>query len=482
MAQNIRLDVKQISWMIVLCMCLVGVIPAVSAYFSDDQESPILDYVSPANGEIFVDVSVTIEAYVFDPDIAFGIPGSGVDFQSVEMLMKGKPVPFFIDDLGNNKVYIHTNLPASLPYLSWIDMELKVSDNAGNTMPAYRWEFLTEPAPDTTPPEITNLSPPDGSSAVVVNAQIYCKIRDNQSGVDVSSITMHVDGKPVIYSVINLFDEVKVVYQAPEPFPYETSIPVRVSVKDFAGNTSVVSWSFTTQTIPIGPAQLLHPEANDFLNYQLEEGIIVFSWTYDPRIEYYRLIIKFVDYPCMEKMDLGPDDYIFVDENTIEMHYGLTERDWQDISELGDISWFIVKLDGENGNPVSPKSEIWFFRLADPDSVVIRSPTNNTKFYKFDTPPIFVWDPFDNAVSYMFGLAQIGVNGELIGRIVTAEIDASDTTFTFEPEYWKGFDNGRYMWTVVANLPNGSRSDFYNLYFYKFSYPNLGVPFPIAHN
>ena len=465
---------SQISKTVLFLLCsLLVVTHGFCAHRFFDQSSPEIIEVNPINGNLWVPANQPVNAILDDPVLPDGSPGSGVDIDSIILsINKSKVVPK-ITILKDGMIFVSTVSGFVLPEDSWINAEIEASDLAGNRMDSFSWSFRTLFLPDTAVPDFENLSPSYGCMQVPVSAQISCKIVDVQSGVDVKSIQMKINGSSVSFETEDYTHEVYLFYQGSNPFPYNTWIEVVVSARDYAGNESHKSWWFLTCDEPVEAPKLVSPIPDDMLNYDLDKGSIYFNWSYDSEHPYYRLIISLPSYSTVEKIDLGPDDYEFVNSSIVEFKYSISEVLWKQISELGQVYWSVTKVSHYAGNPVSPRSDIWNFQLAPPHTVVLRTPLNHSQFFHLNSSPTFSWDPFENTVYYDIGFAQIGINGEIIGEVMTFEVSPVVTNFFFTQAEWGDLVDGEYIWSVVAHLDNGHQANCMNFYFEKYKFPPL---------
>jgi len=104
---------------------------------------------------------------------------------------------------------------------------------------------LTNPA-DTTPPTITNLQPPDGSTTSDDTPTIGADYWD-LSGIDTSSVVLKIDGIDVTSSVA--VSPGGVTYN-PMAILSDGLHIVYLEVKDIPGNLAIVAWTFIVDTKP----------------------------------------------------------------------------------------------------------------------------------------------------------------------------------------------------------------------------------------
>lgn len=454
-------------------LCFVCVIAAASGSSASiiDHEAPVVESVYPSPNQIDVIPRSPIEVFLKDEDVFPEVSGSGIDLQSIELFVLGESVAIFADPIGDNRVFVHSNSPKPMPSWSTIKAEISAFDNAGNRMPPFVWYFFTSGMPDTQPPEITGMSPPNGSGNVPPRVLVYCKILDYESGVDPSSIIVNVNQSQVIFDIKPVTSGYFISYEPVNQFPFNSMIWINVSASDLDNNKINSSWWFRIMPEPIEPPDLIAPQNDDLLNFQIENGVMTFKWVYNPSFQDYRLFLNISGYSGFEEIDLSSEDYELIAGGIAQKTYPLAHDEWKHIAELGKIRWFIQMLDGPGGNPVCIDSETHFFFLANPDVVVLRSPVNNSQIYNSSGSPLFRWDSFDNAVHYTFGMAIMGQDGEIIEDYFVRTIGSGQTSFRFSQSLWDQLPNGIYVWTVEAKLSNGSKSDFVNYTFRRNTFP-----------
>ncbi len=460
-----------------LLAVLIAVFPARSI---NDTHPPEVRSTSPLDNALNVDPTSAVELEIFDPVEFPGIPGSGVDISSIRLWVQGKPVPFFADALIGGGVFVHSNCPEPLPENSWIKVESIAKDNAGNRMSSYIWHFQTRSLPDTTPPVISGFSPPDGIIDVVTTAQVSCEVTDADSGIDLHSVRMRVDGWDVPFSSYVFSGGYVITHQPDKPFTYDSWHTIEVTVKDKAQNSSTTSWHFKTVPEPVYPPELLAPANGSLLNYQLEKGEILFKWALDDsEDQYFRLILRIENYPTMQQIDLGPEDYQVVQKQAI---YGikLSEAWWEQVSDLGDVIWFLYKIDKTGGSPISEKSDIFRFSLASPYVVVLRTPEDNTSFHSSSRVPHFTWDPFAGVNQYVLALARMGSGGDLLDNIHVWYLSPLQIEFTMTVQEWNSLPNGQYIWAVLGKFSSGSDTQTMNFFFTKDDDPFINIPIRIT--
>lgn len=111
---------------------------------------------------------------------------------------------------------------------------------------------------DATAPSVTFVSPTNGATNVGINQQIIINITDDLSGVDLSTVTLTVDGVVYLVPGINVMvsgppTNYTITFTPPASYPYNTVIPVQISGQDFSGKPFNENMSFTTQPQPPPP-------------------------------------------------------------------------------------------------------------------------------------------------------------------------------------------------------------------------------------
>ncbi len=111
------------------------------------------------------------------------------------------------------------------------------------------WRFWT--VADVTPPRVTDLSPPQGATGVSPGNPISFHVRDDVSGVDVSSIELRVNGVQVPAADLQInsadLNDVVVTYGPAGGLPAGVLTTLRVDASDRAGNAMpTFDWTFTT--------------------------------------------------------------------------------------------------------------------------------------------------------------------------------------------------------------------------------------------
>jgi hypothetical protein len=106
---------------------------------------------------------------------------------------------------------------------------------------------LTADTADTAPPYTVNHDPVPGAKGVSVDTLITLEVRDVGVGVDLSTISMRVNGSRVNPSISGDSGAYILSYDPTEDFAYEQTISVEVDASDLQGHTMATDfYSFTT--------------------------------------------------------------------------------------------------------------------------------------------------------------------------------------------------------------------------------------------
>ena len=136
------------------------------------------------------------------------------------------------------------------------------TDLSGNALASnFVWTFTTGAAADTTPPTVTTVSPPDGSTGLCLSKTVTATFSKAMDPATITTTTFFVSNGAVGVPGTVLYDAVNKVATfsatGTTGFPPSASLVVTVvggaaGVKDLAGNPLAANrtWSFTTGTQP----------------------------------------------------------------------------------------------------------------------------------------------------------------------------------------------------------------------------------------
>ena len=126
------------------------------------------------------------------------------------------------------------------------------------------YTFTTEPEQDTSPPYTANHDPVPGATGVSTDILIVLEIVDSGVGVDLSSITMWVNGSEVSPSISGGPEFYTLSYDPGVDFSFDESVSVEIDASDLNGNTMAADfYTFTTTEPPSnGTASTTEPPSN----------------------------------------------------------------------------------------------------------------------------------------------------------------------------------------------------------------------------
>lgn len=224
----------------------------------NDTTPPSVVSVVPASGATEVAFDATIAATFNEAMNASSISGTTFELRAPG----GAVVPSsVIYDSASRTAYLFPNAPltASSTYSATVvggPGGDGVLDLSGNPLPAnYVWSFTTA-APDTTPPTITSVSPPGGSTGVASVVTVTANFSEplNSSTVSSSTVELRDSTGAVVPSSItydNAQYRANLTPSAPLALLETYTATVRggsSGVRDLGGNelAADVSWTFTT--------------------------------------------------------------------------------------------------------------------------------------------------------------------------------------------------------------------------------------------
>jgi hypothetical protein len=212
-----------------------GNIASKDSSFSLETKAPVISGTKPTGTVSEADAakSVLITATLADA-------GSGVNPESVKMWLDGAPV------MANSTTTNATYTAKALSYGEH-NVRLVVADMLNNVADT-SWKFSVA---DSTPPTVTVVSPKQ-DAVVGVRPVIRISYADDGSGVDLTSITVKVDDKPVSAGALAPAKpgDAKVVSAGESSYEVKLaygSHTLTVAVKDVAGNEATAEVKFMVE-------------------------------------------------------------------------------------------------------------------------------------------------------------------------------------------------------------------------------------------
>ncbi|NQT72877.1 MAG: Ig-like domain-containing protein [Chloroflexi bacterium] len=231
----------------VFTMLVTMFVPDIAIAADADITPPNTSEHYPAGGDTDVPVDTNIVVHVLDA-------GDGVDQSTIAMTVEGLAVT--PDITGSPADYTLTYDPPDFANEQVVNVTVDASDLAGIPMAQDVYSFTTEPAPDMTPPYIYGRTPDSGAIDVPVDTDITFAVRDDNSGVDQSSIVMTVVGSIVTPIISGSTADTIVLYNPSSDFSDGQVVDVTVDASDIAGNPMVQDvYSFTIVAAPADTTQ-----------------------------------------------------------------------------------------------------------------------------------------------------------------------------------------------------------------------------------
>jgi len=141
------------------------------------------------------------------------------------------------------------NLVGLLPNTTYYFV-VNSTDLNRNSNESVEYNFTTHIGEDKTPPYTSGHEPAKGAVNVPVDTNITVHVLDAESGVNLSTIVMTVEGVVVTPVITGTPADYTVTYDPPVNFDFGQVVDVTVDASDIAGNTMPQdAYSFTTTTV-----------------------------------------------------------------------------------------------------------------------------------------------------------------------------------------------------------------------------------------
>jgi len=319
-------------------------------------------------------------------------------------------------------------------------------------------------AKDITPPYLVNPIPEPGSTTENWFF-IRTGILDELSGVEKGSITIDINGAPPkVKPIIEQSYEgkgyiVTVILNAQEK---ADKITVGVTAFDKAPEKNLMEeqWSFFVKTVSEDFLLVsTYPENFRNVSYTSESGNLRFSWVAMLPYDYFRMEFSLQD---------GSSGTMDVSKTSLDVAYStvsflaedISPSDWDTLVDIGEISWRVAPIDKIGGNALLPFSAVSNVTYA-PDSLPLLACPYHNALLSSMYPPTFEWHSLDNALNgYTVVFARLDANNQYTGDFKVYETPVYIRTIPMHIETWKSFENGKWAWTVLGKLHDGSFSDY----------------------
>ncbi len=197
-----------------------------------DNTPPVISDISPANDALINNNQPEISAVLSDVT-------SRIDKETIVLKLDDAEVTAAYDEITGELSYT----PATALEDGTHAILIEVKDRAGNEASAAS-TFRVET--DTTPPNITDLSPKDASTIYYTTPTISAKYSDDKSGIDKTTVKMLVNAVDVTAS--STITEEGISY-TPEAGITEGGVTVSIEVKDNAGNLAAKEFGFEIKVL-----------------------------------------------------------------------------------------------------------------------------------------------------------------------------------------------------------------------------------------
>jgi Big-like domain-containing protein/K319-like protein len=212
-----------------------------------DQTPPTVTDVTPLDGATNVAVSATVSATFSE-----SLDPASVSTASF-LLTGGAPVAGTVTLNGTTATFTPSApLAGNTTYIARITTA--VQDLAGNNLTAdATWSFTTGASPDLTPPTVSDVTPPDAATGVLIGASVTATFSEAVAPVSVSTATFHLDGTSSVAGTVDLVGSTA-TFTPSASLDYGTTYTATITtgVQDLAGNNLAVDfvWTFTTEAAP----------------------------------------------------------------------------------------------------------------------------------------------------------------------------------------------------------------------------------------
>lgn len=212
-----------------------------------DTTAPTITNLIPADGQTEVPLDTGISCHVADQ-------GVGVDIGTldVDVTVNGSSKAVSVETTDQGTYYLVEITPNS-PF-EWNDsvtVEVSVSEDDPYSVQSRTEQWSFDVLADTVDPTVEEQNPADGDTGVNVTQTISFHLKDNKSGIDLSTLSVTLNGAAITGEVTTTEQEgtldVLVTYTPDPDLQYSRTYTVAVSVQDVADNDiGPVEWSFDT--------------------------------------------------------------------------------------------------------------------------------------------------------------------------------------------------------------------------------------------
>jgi hypothetical protein len=324
---------------------------------------------------------------------------------------------------------------------------------------------------DVAPPYLVNPIPAPGSTTdnwFIVRTGVL----DDESGVnpDPDTVMVKINGapprvKPIIEPSYGQKNGIKITVLLSDEFR-QNPIQVSVRAQDLAEQPNIMEseWTFFLDGVSQNPIPIVtYPENHRWLEYDSENGCLLFSWLSRTFHEYYRMRFTFPG-TISGSIDLGP----FKEASSFQsesLTVQLTPEEWATVASIGEVCVDVAPLDGPDGNELTPYSAPTNINYIIDDIPSLIRPYHSAILDPV-IPPVFEWQPVDSQIDgYVAVFVRLDENGLYTDDIIVFEVPMFIKTIPMDATIWNRFSTGTWAWAVLAEYPE---SDYSNFMIYRF--------------
>ena len=131
-----------------------------------------------------------------------------------------------------------------------------------------------------------------------------------------------------------------------------------------------------------------------------------------------------------------------------------------DVLALYDIQWGVEAYDAD-GNLIGTgytgsgaAKYVNAFKLLSSNAIVMTDPSNGENLVKTGSAPVFQWETYQGAVTYLVVLAHVGTLG--FDTVITGD-NLTLNLFPMNEAAWQTMPTGKWYWTVVGYDASGNQ-------------------------
>ncbi|GEM_PF-6257989 len=317
-------------------------------------------------------------------------------------------------------------------------------------------------ADDQTPPYLVDPIPNPNSSGNAQNCTVKVAVVDDLSGVEQSTIEMQINGAPpIVEPIIEPLTSGRGynIYTQLEGFAGGETITITITAEDYNQNVMHEFWRFQiAQMIFDERVVALYPLDNAWLDYDLEQHHVRFSWTEGYVPGCYRLKLT---------PDSLPSGTIDIEQNSDGNPFGMiivdfpisAAEDWMVLKSLGSIQWQVAPIERIGGAVMGGYTPVQSLRYCTQNIPLLLTPSHNA-IIRPGYPPYVSWKAISDADGYYFICARLDEQGRFTNDVISSFIPPLITELAISPSTWETYSPGNWTWSVVATFPDGRFSEY----------------------